>query len=57
MKAPVLRPNAIPVYGFLSLIHARAPQGEPRRRRNILDCGVGGPVPPLALLYVVLAKP
>lgn len=51
MKKVVLRPNAIPVYGFLSIITAREPQGEALPRRKILDCGAGGPVPPLALFH------
>jgi ubiquinone/menaquinone biosynthesis C-methylase UbiE len=51
MKNVVLRTNAIPVYGFLSVITARQPQGEPLPRRKILDCGAGGPVPPLALFH------
>ena len=51
MKNIVLRTNALPVYGFLSTIVARQPQGEPLARGKILDCGAGGPVPPLALFY------
>jgi SAM-dependent methyltransferase len=49
VKNVVLRTNAIPVYGFLSVITARQPPGEALPRRKILDCGAGGPVPPLAL--------
>lgn len=49
MKKVVLRPNAIPVYGFLSNIFARQPQRETWPQMKILDCGAGGPVPPLAL--------
>jgi ubiquinone/menaquinone biosynthesis C-methylase UbiE len=49
MKKVVLRPNAIPVYGFLSNIVARQLQGETWPQKKILDCGAGGPVPPLAL--------
>lgn len=45
----VLRPNAIPVYGFLSLIIFRQPEDSPLAGRRILDCGAGGAVPPLAL--------
>jgi ubiquinone/menaquinone biosynthesis C-methylase UbiE len=47
----ILRTNAIPVYGFLSVINARDPLGEAPQRRKILDCGAGGPVPPLALFH------
>jgi SAM-dependent methyltransferase len=43
--------NAIPVYGFLSFIHARHLQTERAQRGKILDCGAGGPMPPLALFY------
>ena len=45
----ILRTNAIPVYGFLSFINAQHPLGETPQRRKILDCGAGGPLPPLAL--------
>ena len=57
MKNVVLRPNAIPVYGFLSVITARQSQGGALRqgkalpRGKVLDCGAGGPVPPLALFH------
>jgi SAM-dependent methyltransferase len=51
MKNIVLRTNAIPVYGFLSVILARQPQGEALPQRKILDCGAGGPIPPLALFH------
>ena len=51
MKNIVLRTNAIPVYGFLSVITARQAQGETLPQRKILDCGAGGPVPPLALFH------
>jgi ubiquinone/menaquinone biosynthesis C-methylase UbiE len=47
----VLRTNAIPVYGFLSIITARRPEGETQPYGKILDCGAGGPVPPLALFH------
>ena len=49
MDRIILRTNAIPVYGFLSFINARHLQEEPSQRRKILDCGAGGPVPPVAL--------
>jgi SAM-dependent methyltransferase len=51
MEDVILRTNAIPVYGFLSFIHARPPQGGPSQPRRILDCGAGGRVPPLALFH------
>lgn len=51
MKNVVLRTNAIPVYGFLSVITARQSQEETSTQRKILDCGAGGPVPPLALFH------
>ena len=51
MKNIVLRPNAIPVYGFLSVINARQSQEETLSGGKILDCGAGGPVPPLALFH------
>jgi ubiquinone/menaquinone biosynthesis C-methylase UbiE len=51
MEPIVLRPNAIPVYGFLSLITARRGRGEALPGRRILDCGAGGPLPPLALFH------
>jgi ubiquinone/menaquinone biosynthesis C-methylase UbiE len=45
----ILHPNAVPVYGLLSLINARSPEERPLPRRRVLDCGAGGAVPPLAL--------
>jgi hypothetical protein len=51
MKNVVLRTNAIPVYGFLSVITVRQSQEETLPQRKILDCGAGGPVPPLALFH------
>ena len=47
----ILRTNAIPVYGFLSVINAQHPPDETRERGRILDCGAGGSVPPLALFH------
>jgi len=44
MEPIILRPNAIPVYGFLSQLNTHDNQ-----QGKILDCGAGGPVPPLAL--------
>lgn len=49
MADTILRTNAIPVYGFLSFIHAQNPLEEGQPRGKILDCGAGGPIPPLAL--------
>lgn len=51
METMILRTNAISVYGFLSTIVARQPQEETSLQRKILDCGAGGPVPPLALFH------
>ncbi len=44
MSNIILSPNAAPVYRFLSFILSRdlAPG-------KILDCGAGGPLPPLAI--------
>lgn len=44
----ILRTNAIPVYGFLSYIHAHRDELG-KLKNKILDCGAGGPVPPVAL--------
>ena len=49
MADTILRTNAIPVYGFLSTINAKVPLEKGQPRGKILDCGAGGPVPPLAL--------
>jgi len=49
MTNTILKPNANPIYAFLSLIEAKQLQGEWGDRIKILDCGAGGPVPPLAL--------
>ena len=51
MKNVVLRPNAIPVYGFLSTIVARQSREGASPRGKVLDCGAGGPLPPLALFH------
>jgi SAM-dependent methyltransferase len=45
----ILRPNAIPVYGFLSKIAADGLPADGETRSKVLDCGAGGPVPPVAL--------
>jgi ubiquinone/menaquinone biosynthesis C-methylase UbiE len=49
MSDIILRPNAIPVYGFLSAIAAGGLPVEGEPQLKILDCGAGGPVPPVAL--------
>lgn len=49
MTSTVLRPNAAPVYTFLSFILAR--QSELSLGKKILDCGAGGPLPPLILFH------
>lgn len=49
MKTMILPPNANPIYGFLSLIQSRLPQGTTFQGKKILDCGAGGPIPPLTL--------
>ena len=49
MKNIILRPNGAPVYSFLSWVNAHQPEDEALEKRKILDCGAGGPVPPLAL--------
>jgi len=51
MENVILHTNAIPVYSFLSFINAQHTQGEATQQRKILDCGAGGPVPPLALFH------
>lgn len=47
MMSVILRPNAAPIYAFLSYITMHQDQLPPGRK--ILDCGAGGPLPPLAL--------
>ena len=49
MKKVILRPNCVPAYGFLSLVNARLSENDQLQQKKILDCGAGGPVPPLAL--------
>jgi SAM-dependent methyltransferase len=44
----ILRPNATPVYAFLSLINA-SKEGNTLLGKKILDCGAGGALPPLVL--------
>ena len=45
----ILRPNATTVYQFLSVIRHQLAEGETLVGRSILDCGAGGPVPPVAI--------
>jgi SAM-dependent methyltransferase len=47
MESIILHPNATPIYGFLSFI--RYQNKETPYSGKILDCGAGGPIPPLAL--------
>ena len=49
MSSIILRTNAAPIYSFLSLIESKRSSGELEGPLKILDCGAGGPVPPLAL--------
>jgi len=49
MNDIILRPNAIPVYAFLSLINNRQSEKETFCGKKILDCGAGGILPPLTL--------
>ena len=51
MERIVLRRNASPVYGFLSAIVEQGGEEEHSPGGRILDCGAGGPLPPLALFY------
>jgi ubiquinone/menaquinone biosynthesis C-methylase UbiE len=51
MKPIVLRPNAVPVYGFLSHIQATREDPGVQAGKKVLDCGAGGPVPPLAVFH------
>jgi len=44
-----LRPNAAPVYVFLSRMAHSAPDPQNLTGKRILDCGAGGPLPPLSL--------
>ena len=49
MSGFVLRPNAVPVYGFLSMLAAQGIPDGKAPKPKVLDCGAGGPVPPVAL--------
>ncbi len=51
MKNIILQDNATPVYAFLSFIQTHQAQTETFRGKKVLDCGAGGPVPPLALFH------
>jgi len=51
MKNTVLRRNAPYVYAFLSLIDDDLDEEETLEQKKILDCGAGGPVPPLILFH------
>jgi len=45
----ILRPYAIPVYSFLSFLDQKINNDELKKPLKILDCGAGGPIPPLSL--------
>jgi len=49
MNPVILRPNAAPVYSFLTLIQSQLSAEETLAGRKILDCGAGGLVPPVAV--------
>lgn len=49
MSEFILRPNAVPVYGFLSMLTAQGIPDAKTPKSKVLDCGAGGPVPPVAL--------
>ena len=49
MSPIILRTNATAVYRFLSLMNAQLEEDESLAKKRILDCGAGGPIPPLAL--------
>ena len=49
MNPTILRTNATGVYRFLSWMSASLDDGETLAGKKILDCGAGGPVPPLAV--------
>ena len=51
MKNTVLRRNAPYVYAFLSLINDDLDPAETLEQKKILDCGAGGPIPPLVLFH------
>ncbi len=49
MTPLILRPNAAPLYTFLSFIQSR--RDELALGNKILDCGAGGVLPPLAVFH------
>jgi len=50
MQTPtILQTNATTVYQFLSIIRYALKKGETLKERKVLDCGAGGPVPPVAI--------
>lgn len=51
MNDKILRPNVAPLYHFLSFIEHKLKPEEKQPKSKILDCGAGGPLPPLTLFY------
>lgn len=51
MTNTILRPNAVSLYAFLSFIEYYQEPDESSVKKKILDCGAGGPVPPLVLFH------
>jgi ubiquinone/menaquinone biosynthesis C-methylase UbiE len=51
MQPIVLHPNAAPLYDFLARINLERPAASSSNPAKILDCGAGGPIPPLALFH------
>lgn len=49
MNPTILRINATAVYRFLSILQASLDEGDSLTGKTILDCGAGGPIPPLAI--------
>jgi SAM-dependent methyltransferase len=49
LKPTILQLNASPVYRFLSILKASLDEGDVLEGKKILDCGAGGPIPPLAI--------
>jgi hypothetical protein len=47
----ILHPNAAPVYEFLARIESQKSAMDGTQPKRILDCGAGGPVPPLVLFH------
>ena len=48
MRHIILRTNAMPMYGYLSIITARHPQEDTSPRGMILGCGAGRSAPPVS---------